>query len=147
MAQRIRALVPELDDLNLRRRLPVKDNTYDAMLTDMNERQIARLDASQIAVFNRVFREHRSALDYFGYDLMGGEAGGGGWTRSEVEKLQGFPRRHEPAVRPAGVQALQKARHMDVTRLQQRFGVCGERLSWRSTGNPKKARSATPPGG
>ena len=46
------------------------------MLTDMNERQIARLDASQIAVFNRVFREHRDALDYFGYDLMDGEAGG-----------------------------------------------------------------------
>ena len=45
------------------------------MLTDMNERQIARLDASQIAVFNRVFREHRDALDYFGYDLMDGEAG------------------------------------------------------------------------
>ena len=56
----------------------MKENTYDAMLTDMNERQIARLDASQIAVFNRVFREHRSALDYFGYDLMGEEAEGGG---------------------------------------------------------------------
>ena len=78
VAQRIRALVPELDDLNLRRRLPVKDNTYDAMLTDMNARQIARLDTSQIAVFNRVFREHRDALDYFGYDLRGGEAGDGG---------------------------------------------------------------------
>ena len=78
VAQRIRALVPELDDLNLRRRLPVKENTYDAMLTDMNARQIARLDPSQIAVFNRVFREHRDALDYFGYDLRGGEAGDGG---------------------------------------------------------------------
>ena len=76
VAQRIRALVPELDDLNLRQRLPVKENSYDAMLTDMNERQIARLDASQIAVFNRVFREHRDALDYFGYDLMDGKAGG-----------------------------------------------------------------------
>ena len=30
------------------------------------------------------------------------------WTRSEVEKLQGFPRRHEPAGRlePVGVQTL-----------------------------------------
>ena len=76
------------------------------------------LDASQIAVFNRVFREHRDALDYFGYDLMGGEAGGGGWTRSEVEKLQGFPRRHEPAVRleRVGVQTLQEAGHVDVAR-------------------------------
>ena len=29
-------------------------------------------------LFNRVFREHRDALDYFGYDLRGGEAGDGG---------------------------------------------------------------------
>ena len=41
VAQRIRALVPELDDLNLHRRLPVKDNTYDEMLADMNARQIS----------------------------------------------------------------------------------------------------------
>ncbi len=68
VAQEIRALVPELDDLNLRQRLQVKD--YDAMLTDMNARQIARLDAQDVAVFNRVFRPHRDLLDYFGYALM-----------------------------------------------------------------------------
>ena len=70
VAQRIRELVPELDDLNLRQRLPVKESTYDEMLTDMNARQIARLDAAQIATFNRVFRQYRDVLAYFGYDLL-----------------------------------------------------------------------------
>ena len=73
VAQRIRTLVPELDDLTLRQRLPVKESTYDELLTDMNARQIARLDAAQIAVFNRVFRRHRAVLGYFGYDLINGE--------------------------------------------------------------------------
>ena len=68
VAQEIQALVPELDDLNLRQRLRVKD--YDAMLTDMNARQIARLDAQDLAAFNRVFRVHRDLLDHFGYALM-----------------------------------------------------------------------------
>ena len=70
VAEQIRELVPELDDLNLRQRLPVKDGSYDEMLTDMNPRQIARLEAAQIATFNRVFRQRRDALDYFGYELM-----------------------------------------------------------------------------
>ena len=69
VAERIRALVPELDDLNLRRRLAVKGR-YDEMLTDMNARQIARLDAARIASFNRVFRAHRDLLASFGYGLM-----------------------------------------------------------------------------
>ena len=68
-ASRIQALVPELDELDLRQRLPVK-NTYHEMLTDMNARQIARLDAERIEAFNRVFRARRDVLDYFGYDLM-----------------------------------------------------------------------------
>ena len=70
VAERIRKLVPELDDLNLRQRLPVKDGSYDEMLTDMNARQVARLDAAQIATFNRVFRQRRDVLGYFGYGLM-----------------------------------------------------------------------------
>ena len=43
VASQIQALVPELDDLDLRRRLPVKGR-YHEMLTDMNARHIARLD-------------------------------------------------------------------------------------------------------
>ena len=69
VAREIRSLAPELADLDLRRRLPVKGR-YDEMLTDMNARQIARLDAGQVAVFNRVFRGRRDALDYFGYELL-----------------------------------------------------------------------------
>ena len=66
--RKIETLVPELDDLMLRRRIAVKE--YDEMLTDMNARQIANLAAEDVAAFNRVFREHREVFDFFGYDLM-----------------------------------------------------------------------------
>ena len=68
-AQAIRALVPELDDLNLRRRLPVK-RRYHEMLVDMNARQIARMGAEEFAAFNRVFREREDVLAWFGYRVM-----------------------------------------------------------------------------
>ena len=68
VARTVQSLVPELDDLTLRQRIAVKN--YDETLTNMNERQIAALTADEIAVFNRVFREHRNTLGYFGYDLM-----------------------------------------------------------------------------
>ena len=68
VARKVQGLVPELDDLKLRQRIAVK--TYDEPLTNMNERQIARLSAKEIEVFNRVFRQHRDALAYFGYELM-----------------------------------------------------------------------------
>ena len=68
VAHDVRALVPEIGDLDLRQRLPVKGR-YHEMLTDMNARQIARLDAAQLAACTRVFRQHRDALDRFGYDL------------------------------------------------------------------------------
>ena len=70
VAGRIAALVPELDDLELRQRVPVKGQ-YDEMLTDMNARQIASLGPGQISTFNRVFRAHRDVLDHFGYELLG----------------------------------------------------------------------------
>ena len=70
MASAIRTLVPELHDLNLRRRLPVKGR-YEEMLTDMNARQIARLDPARIAAFSRVLRPHRSLLEHFGYEMLG----------------------------------------------------------------------------
>ena len=65
----VRTLVPEIDDLNLRQQLPVKDR-YCETLNDMNARQIARLDARRIAAFSHVFRRHRDVLDHFGYDLL-----------------------------------------------------------------------------
>ncbi|MCY4600504.1 MAG: sulfotransferase [Acidobacteria bacterium] len=67
--EKIRALVPELDDIRLRQRLLVKGR-YHEMLTNMNDRQIARLEAAQITTFNRVFREHRDVFDHFGYELL-----------------------------------------------------------------------------
>ena len=70
-AQAIRALAPELDDLNLRQRLSVK-NRYREMLTDMNARQIARLGAEEFAAFNRVFREREDVLAWFGYRVLEG---------------------------------------------------------------------------
>ena len=65
----IRSLVPELHDLRLRQRLPVK-RMYDEMLTNMNERQIARLNAAQIDAVNRVFRPRRKVLEHFGYAIL-----------------------------------------------------------------------------
>ena len=69
VARDIRALVPELDDLDLRQRLRVKAR-YHEMLTDMNARQIARLGAEDLAAFNRVFRRHEDVLAHFGYAVM-----------------------------------------------------------------------------
>ena len=71
--RKIETLVPELDDLILRRLIALKE--YDEMLTDMNARQIAALAAEDVAAFNRVFREHREVFDFFGYDLMERPAG------------------------------------------------------------------------
>ena len=66
--RQIQALVPALDDLVLRQRIAVKES--DETLNDMNQRQISELDSADVAVFNRVFDEHRDTLAYFGYELM-----------------------------------------------------------------------------
>ncbi len=71
VAREIRRLVPDIDDVELRQRLPIKGR-YDEMLSDMNARQIARLEPRQIEAFNRVFRAHPDVLDYFGYPLLAG---------------------------------------------------------------------------
>ena len=69
-AQAIRALAPELDDLDLRRRLPVR--RQHEVLADMNAREVARLGAEEFAAFNRVFREREDVLAWFGYRVMEG---------------------------------------------------------------------------
>ena len=76
VASQIQALVPALDDLDLRRRLPVMGQ-YHEMLTDMNTRQIARLEPGRIATCNRVFRPHRDLLAHFGYALLADDSDGG----------------------------------------------------------------------
>ena len=70
VAADIRALVPDIDDLVLRRRLRVKGR-YDETLTDMNARHLARLRPAQTAALDRVFRPHRRLLHEFGYELLG----------------------------------------------------------------------------
>ena len=72
VTRRIQALAPELGDLDLRRRIAAKD--YDEPLTNMNPRQLARLDGGRIAAFNKVLRRHRDLLAWFGYDLMDPQA-------------------------------------------------------------------------
>ena len=64
----IEALVPELDDLKLRQKVPVK-RIYNEMLRNMNEQQIARLSSEDLKRINRVFEPYQDLLDYFGYSL------------------------------------------------------------------------------
>ena len=65
----IRQLVPEVDDLDLDQRIPVK-GLYDSELCDMNAEQIARLSAARIERLGQVFAQERDLLRYFGYDLL-----------------------------------------------------------------------------
>ena len=69
VAHAIQGLVPEIDDLNLQQRLWVKGE-YNCFPIDFNAQQISRLNAGQVAACNRVFRQHRDTLDYFGYDFL-----------------------------------------------------------------------------
>ena len=68
VAEEIRALAPQLADLTLRRRIRVK--SYDEELTDMNARHFARLQADDLAAFNRVFLAQGHTLAHFGYEWM-----------------------------------------------------------------------------
>ena len=68
VAEEIRTLVPQLADLHLRRRIKVKG--YDETLTDMNARHFARIQADDLAAFNRVFAVHEEALRHFGYEML-----------------------------------------------------------------------------
>ena len=69
VAAAIRRAVPEMVDLDLRRRLAVK-GMYDQQLTDMNTTQIGRLDVDDIAALNAVFHEERDVFRNFGYKLL-----------------------------------------------------------------------------
>lgn len=63
----IRALVPELADVNLRQRIEVWE--YDEELRNMNAQQIARLTEKDLREINDVFAAHQDLLDYFHYRL------------------------------------------------------------------------------
>ena len=68
-AQRIQALVPQLDDLDLTQRLKVK-GIYDEPLRNMNAEQIARLGSEEIATATAIFAPHRQLFADFGYALI-----------------------------------------------------------------------------
>ena len=65
VARTIADLVPDIDDLNLRQRLRIKD--YDEMLRNMNEQQIARLGPDVRRQINAVFAREPDVLEFFGY--------------------------------------------------------------------------------
>lgn len=67
--KRIRSLIPALTDLDLQAAMPVKGR-YNEALRNMNEQQIARLNAEQIRVINRIFKPQVAVLELFDYSLL-----------------------------------------------------------------------------
>lgn len=68
-ADEIRALAPQLDDLDLTQRLAIK-GTYDEPLRNMNAEQIARLSPEEIDRANIVFGGREDIFTRFGYSLL-----------------------------------------------------------------------------
>lgn len=67
-AQQLAALVPELADVDLDRRVPVK-GMYDERLRNMNDDQIANLADADREVATEVFAGHVDVVRSFGYEL------------------------------------------------------------------------------
>lgn len=67
--RQIRALVPQLVDLNLRQRIKVRE--YDENLRNMNQQQIARLTRDDFSRINGIFAPHSDLFEFFGYSLRG----------------------------------------------------------------------------
>jgi hypothetical protein len=68
VGEMIRELVPELDDLNLRQKLKVKN--YHEELRNMNDQQIERLTDEDIEQVNKVFSPYEDILKTFNYSLL-----------------------------------------------------------------------------
>ena len=66
--QQIKYLFPELLDIVLRQKLPVK-GLYNEELRNMNNDQIARLMPEDLQQINMVFKQHKDLMSYFGYPL------------------------------------------------------------------------------
>ncbi|PWE18474.1 hypothetical protein DDZ18_02390 [Marinicauda salina] len=74
-AELVRALrkqIDMLDDIDYRRSMKVHslDGSVERPLTNLNDKQIARLSPEQIAEITRVLSREPELLDYFGYELM-----------------------------------------------------------------------------
>jgi hypothetical protein len=68
VASLIKELVPELDDLNLRQKIKVKE--YNEDLRNMNDQQIERLTGDDLEQINQVFLPEKDVLDFFDYSLI-----------------------------------------------------------------------------
>lgn len=67
--QRIKLLVPELDDLDLRHGQVLRANEV-RELRNMNAEAFARLTPDDITMLNREFAPHEALFAYFGYALL-----------------------------------------------------------------------------
>ncbi len=64
----LKSLVPELQDLIVKQRIPVKD--YHEMLRNMNAQQIANLTSEKLGWINQIFSKYPGLLEYFGYSRL-----------------------------------------------------------------------------
>ena len=64
----IASLVPEIDDLVLSQRIPVKQ--YNEELRNMNDQQIERLNARDIEEINKVFSKYPDVMEFFNYSFL-----------------------------------------------------------------------------
>ncbi len=67
--QKIRELVPALDDLVLDQRIKVK-GIYDESLRDMNADHLSRLPPGLLPRLSEHFAKRKDLLDHFGYELL-----------------------------------------------------------------------------
>lgn len=66
--KKIKALLPELDDLVLYQKIKVK-GMYDKYLTNMNDQQIHRLTSEQFKGLTAAFSRHEALFNAFGYTI------------------------------------------------------------------------------
>ncbi|BBM83302.1 aspartyl/asparaginyl beta-hydroxylase domain-containing protein [Candidatus Uabimicrobium amorphum] len=67
--QKIKYFLPELEDINLNQKIPIK-RRYNEFLRNMNEEQVARLSVKEIESIRPIFGQNRDILDYFGYEIL-----------------------------------------------------------------------------
>ena len=67
--QKIKQFIPELDDIHLNQKIPIKKR-YHEFLRNMNHQQIARLSSQDIREIYPIFKQNSDILHYFGYKIL-----------------------------------------------------------------------------
>lgn len=67
--KKIQSIIPELDDLHLQQKIPIK-GMYNEVLRNMNNQQIERLTEDDIDHINQTLTQHEGILKYFGYKIL-----------------------------------------------------------------------------